>query len=55
MAEVVVASVIGVGSPNLERAAFSACKNLVEEHDVGMTNGIVGLIGNISGNGSAGP
>src|SRR5256885_14958394 len=50
-----MAFVIGVGSPHLECPALSACKNLVVEHDIRMTDGIARLIGNVSGNGSAGP
>src|SRR5260370_41142537 len=55
MAEVVAAFIIGVGVPHLKCAASSACKNLAEEHDIRMTDGIVGLIRNVSGNGSARP
>ncbi len=55
MAEVVVTFVIGVRAAHLEGPASSAGNELVEEHYVGMTNGIVRFIEHVSGNGSAGP
>src|SRR5713226_978026 len=55
VAEVVVAFVIGVSLPGEECPASSARKNLVEERDIGLADRIAGLVGNVSGNGSAGP
>src|SRR6266436_3874340 len=55
MAEVVVTFVVGVRAPHLERPASPSGNELVEEHYVGMTNGIVRFIEYVSGNGSAGP